>query len=102
MNYNYFLKWSIKIHTDANSQWFMPVNISSSEGWDQEDQGSRPAWADSSRDPISNITRAKWTGGVAQAAEYLLCKCEALSSNSSPNKTKQKKLTINFHTNVLT
>jgi hypothetical protein len=25
--------------------------------------------------PISKITRAKWTGGVAQAAECLLCKC---------------------------
>jgi hypothetical protein len=37
--------------------------------------------------PISKITRAKWTGGMAQAVERLVCKCEALSSN--PN-TKRK------------
>jgi hypothetical protein len=45
-------------------------------GWDPEDWGLRPAWANSSQDPISKITRAKWTGGVAQAMEYLLCKCK--------------------------
>jgi hypothetical protein len=39
--------------------------------------------------PISKITRAKWTGGMAQAIEHLLCKCEALSSN--PSLTKKKK-----------
>jgi hypothetical protein len=30
---------------------------------------------------ISKITRAKWTGDVAQALECLLCKGKALSSN---------------------
>jgi hypothetical protein len=44
-----------------------------------EDHGLRPAQANRSQDPISKITRAKWTGGVAQAAERLLCKCEALN-----------------------
>jgi hypothetical protein len=29
--------------------------------------------------PISKITRSIWTGGVVPAAEYLLCKCKALS-----------------------
>jgi hypothetical protein len=33
--------------------------------------------------PISKIIRGKWTGGVAQAVECLLCKYKALSSNSS-------------------
>jgi hypothetical protein len=33
------------------------------------------------RGPISKITKAKWTGGVVQAVEHLLCKLEALSSN---------------------
>jgi hypothetical protein len=33
----------------------------------------------------------KWTGGVAQAVERLLCKCEALSSNSSPTRKKKKR-----------
>jgi hypothetical protein len=27
--------------------------------------------------PISKITKLKWTGGVAQVVEYLLCKCKA-------------------------
>jgi hypothetical protein len=39
--------------------------------------------------PISNITRAKWTGGVAQAIRELAFKHKALSSN--PNSTKTKK-----------
>jgi hypothetical protein len=30
----------------------------------------------------------KWTGGVAQVAEHLLCKHEALSSNPSSNSNK--------------
>jgi hypothetical protein len=37
------------------------------------------------QDPISKITRAKWTGGMVQAVEHLLCKCEALSSNYNPS-----------------
>jgi hypothetical protein len=41
-----------------------------------------PARENSSGDPISKITRAKWTGGVAEVVESLLCKCEALSSMS--------------------
>jgi hypothetical protein len=44
------------------------------------------------RDPISKINRAKWTGGVAQMVERLLCKCEALRSNSPPQKKKGKYL----------
>jgi hypothetical protein len=53
-------------------------------GWDQKDGGLRPAWANRSQDPISKITRAKCTGGVAQVVELLLCKHEALSSKPSP------------------
>jgi hypothetical protein len=34
-------------------------------GRDREDHGLRPAWANSLQDPISKITRAKWTRGVA-------------------------------------
>jgi hypothetical protein len=53
-----------------------------------EDHSSRPAQANSLGDetPISKITRAKWTGSVAQVVEKLLCKHEALSSNSSLTK----------------
>jgi hypothetical protein len=39
-------------------------------------------------DPISKIMRTKWTGGMAQAVDHLLCKHKAMSSNSSLNKTK--------------
>jgi hypothetical protein len=46
----------------------------------------RPAWANSSQDPMSKITTAKWTGGVAQAIKHLFCKRKALSSNPSPTK----------------
>jgi hypothetical protein len=37
--------------------------------------------------PSPEITRAKWTGGVAEAAEFQLCKWQAPSSNK---QTKQK------------
>jgi hypothetical protein len=43
-------------------------------GW--EDGGLKPAQTNSSTDPIFKITRANWTGGVAQAVDHLLCKCE--------------------------
>jgi hypothetical protein len=52
-------------------------NPSNLGGWDWEDGSSKPDWANSL--PVSKITRAKWTGGVAQAAECLLCKHKALS-----------------------
>jgi hypothetical protein len=53
------------------------------EGWDWEDCGSRPAWANSLRDPISKIIRAKGTGAVAQVLKHLLSKYKVLSSNPS-------------------
>jgi hypothetical protein len=51
----------------------------------------KPVQANSSREPISKTTRAKWIEGMAQAAEYLLCKCEALISNNTQEKEKEKK-----------
>jgi hypothetical protein len=53
-------------------------------GWDQEDWGLRPVQANSSKDPISKITTAKWTVGVTQTVECLLWKHKTLSSNPSP------------------
>jgi hypothetical protein len=41
-------------------------NPSYSRGRDQEDQGSKPALANSSQDPISKIPNTKRVGGVAQ------------------------------------
>jgi hypothetical protein len=41
------------------------------------------------QDPIIfKITRVKWTGGVAQVVEFLLCKGKALNSN--PTSTIKK------------
>jgi hypothetical protein len=42
------------------------------------------------RPHLQNNENKKWPGGVAYAVESPLCKCEALSSNPSPTKTKQK------------
>jgi hypothetical protein len=41
-------------------------------------------------DPHSKISRAKRTGGVAQAVEHLLCKCKALNSNPSPTRRRKE------------
>jgi hypothetical protein len=42
------------------------------------------------RPPSLKITRAKWTGDLTQAAEGLLCECEALSSNPIHTNTHTK------------
>jgi hypothetical protein len=67
----------------------MSVNASYLGGWDHQENGdSRPVWINGSQDPISKITRAKWTG---DAVECLLCKYDVLSSN--PNTTEKNKET---------
>jgi hypothetical protein len=53
----------------------MPVILAT---WEAE---IRPAQANSLKDPISKITRAKWTEGVVQEVQHLFYKLEALSSN---------------------
>jgi hypothetical protein len=60
-------------------------------GWAQEDSSSRPTMANSSWDPISKITRVKWTEGMPQAVECLLCEHQALSSNHSNTQKNSKK-----------
>jgi hypothetical protein len=35
--------------------------------------------------------QSKWTGGVMQAVEGLLCKCEAPSSNPQSHKKKKER-----------
>jgi hypothetical protein len=63
-------------------------NLSYLGGWDQADGSLRPTWTNSSQDPISKLTRAKWTGGIANVVQCLLCKHEVLSSKPSPPKKK--------------
>jgi hypothetical protein len=57
-------------------------NLSYSVGRDQEDHGSKPAQANSSRDPISKKPFTKTAGAVAQGV--------GLSSNPSTAKKKKK------------
>jgi hypothetical protein len=48
---------------EARCWWFIPVIL---DTWEAEIRRLRPALANSLQDPIPKITRAKWTGGVAQ------------------------------------
>jgi hypothetical protein len=41
---------------------------------------------------MSKITKAKWTGGVAQALGSLPHKCEALSSNPTKKKITEQEM----------
>jgi hypothetical protein len=64
----------------AGCLWLMPVILAT---WEAE---IRPAQANSLKDPISKITRAKWTEGVVQEVECLLCKPQ---SHPPPKKTRK-------------
>jgi hypothetical protein len=46
---------------------------------------------------ISKITTVKWIGGVAQAAESLLCKHKALSPNKEQKQKKEFKRSFSLH-----
>jgi hypothetical protein len=61
-------------------------------GQDQEDHNSRPVQGNSSQTQIiTKITRAKAGQRCGSNGRGLLCKCQALSSNSSPPTKKKKK-----------
>jgi hypothetical protein len=45
--------------------------------------------ANRAQDPISKVTREKWTGSMTQAVEGLLYRQETLSSNPSLNNNKE-------------
>jgi hypothetical protein len=72
--------WVLVAHT---------CNPSYSGGRDQEDHSLRPALANSSQDPISNILNTRKRAGVTQVIEHLPGKYEALNSN--PSTVKRKK-----------
>jgi hypothetical protein len=66
-------------------------NPSYSGGRDQEDHGSKPAQANSLQDLILGKNPQK--SGLAElliVVEYMLSKCEALSSNATTTKKKKK------------
>jgi hypothetical protein len=59
-------KLEMKISWAPMAPTYNPIYLGN---WDWEDLGSRPVPANSSEASISKITRAKWTGGVAQVIE---------------------------------
>jgi hypothetical protein len=50
----------------------------------------RPARENSLQGCISKIKKAKWTEGVAQVVELLICKLETLNSKSQSHGKKKK------------
>jgi hypothetical protein len=80
----------------ARYQWFTP-NFRYLGSWDQEDQvGGQSGQIIYETPPISKITRAKQTGGVAQVVEHLLCKHKVLNSNPNPATKKNNNNHLNF------
>jgi hypothetical protein len=88
-------KFPVWIKIFSSSCW-APVahayNPSYLGSWDQEGCDSRSAWTNSLQELISKTARAKWTGGVAQVVERLLCKCKALRSTAKNNNKKLAQL----------
>jgi hypothetical protein len=84
--YNWGVVW--KINSNVKNKPVLVAhacNPSYLGGWDGEDHSSRPVQAKNLWDPhLQKVTRAKWTGDMAQGVEHLLCKCKALSSKPSP------------------
>jgi hypothetical protein len=78
----------VSTQKNANCQALVSHTYSPSYlgGWDWRDCSLRPASANSLWGSISKIPRAKWTGGVAQEVQCLLCKHKVPSSNPSPTK----------------
>jgi hypothetical protein len=60
-----------------------------SGGREQEDRRLKPAWANSSQDPISKNTTQKRAGRMTPAIECQPSKHEALSSNPRTTKKNQ-------------
>jgi hypothetical protein len=89
---NVVMKHILKIRK-VGHQWLTAVILATWGGWDQEDHGLKPAWANSSWDPISKITRAKGTGGVAQEVEacFASVKPWVQSPVPPPKKDREKR-----------
>jgi hypothetical protein len=62
--------WQFLITSKTNLDQ-VPVAHAWNPGWDWEDYSLRPAQENSLRDPITKLTKAKWTGGIAQVVAAL-------------------------------
>jgi hypothetical protein len=80
-------KFSSKVLLDGQSDSHLQSKLL--EGSDQENWGPRSAQANNSWDLISNITRGKWTGSVAQEVEYLFCNVKPWVQTLVPQKDKR-------------
>jgi hypothetical protein len=61
---------SIRTNNVAGHLWLMPVILKKRQGGFHFEQPGKIAY----ETPISKTTRAKWTGGVAQVIQHMLCK----------------------------
>jgi hypothetical protein len=77
-----------KMSAFARGPWLTPIILAI---WEAEIRRIKvQGQANSSQDPISKITRAKWTGSVAQVVERLLCKCKNPKLRLPSHKKKKK------------
>jgi hypothetical protein len=84
-----------KKETFARHWWRMPVILTS---WEAEIKGIK-VWGQPRQvvyeTQSPKITKAKWTGHMAQVVEYLFCKCKALVQTSVPPKKERWKKQTN-------
>jgi hypothetical protein len=73
-------------YEEARNRWLTPVILTTWEAEIGRIILRGQSWQIVIKTPISKITSAKWTGGVAQVVDHLLCNCEASS-------TKNKRMT---------
>jgi hypothetical protein len=75
----------------AGCQWLTPVILTTWEAKIKKIKVRGQPGQIVHKTPSPKVTRAKWTGDLAQVVEHLLCKHKALSLNTKPTKKKKKK-----------
>jgi hypothetical protein len=71
-------------------QWLTPIILATSEAEKRRVEVLGQPGQIVYKTPIYKITKAKWTKSATQVVEHLLCKHEALSSNSSLTRKGNK------------
>jgi hypothetical protein len=83
----------------ARGQWLTSTIIGICEAEIRRIEAKGQPRQNSLTDLIFKTTRTKWTGGVAQEVECLLCKYEALSSNPHEKKKVDREQKLSFFLN---